>query len=155
MAETGVMGSIREVGRTGLVGAPLLLIAILAMLVVPLPPFLLDIFFTFNIALALIVVMASVYTRRPLDFGTFPTVLLLATLLRLALNIASTRIVLLEGHTGTDAAGHVIEAFGEFVVGGNYAVGLVVFAILVISRPSVNSWWGAITPWVWWCSPFW
>ncbi len=132
MADTTLMMNLREVGRTGMVGAPLLLIAILAMLVVPLPPALLDLFFTFNIALALVVVMASVYTRRPLDFATFPTVLLLATLLRLALNIASTRIVLLEGHTGTDAAGHVIEAFGEFVVGGNYAVGLVVFSILVI-----------------------
>ncbi len=132
MADTTLMMNLREAGRTGLVGAPLLLMAILAMLVVPLPPTLLDIFFTFNIALALIVVMASVYSLKPLDFGTFPTVLLLATLLRLALNIASTRVVLLEGHTGTDAAGHVIEAFGEFVVGGNYAVGLVVFAILVI-----------------------
>ncbi len=132
MAETTLMMNLREAGRTGLVGAPLLLMAILAMLVVPLPPTLLDLFFTFNIALALIVVMASVYSLKPLDFGTFPTVLLLATLLRLALNIASTRVVLLEGHTGTDAAGHVIEAFGEFVVGGNYAVGLVVFAILVI-----------------------
>ncbi|HHH36377.1 MAG TPA: flagellar biosynthesis protein FlhA [Gammaproteobacteria bacterium] len=132
MTDTTMMMNLREAGRSGLLGAPLLLVAILAMLVVPLPPMLLDLFFTFNIALALVVVMASVYTRKPLDFGTFPTVLLLATLLRLALNIASTRVVLLEGHTGTDAAGNVIEAFGEFVVGGNYAVGLVVFAILVI-----------------------
>jgi flagellar biosynthesis protein FlhA len=112
-------------------GAPLLLITLLGMMVLPLPPLLLDAFFTFNIALSLIVILIAVYTRRPLDFSVFPTVLLVATLLRLALNIASTRVVLLEGHTGTDAAGRVIEAFGEFVVGGNYAVGLVVFAILV------------------------
>ena len=105
---------------------------LLAMMVVPLPPLLLDMFFSFNISLALIVMLAVIYAPRPLDFGVFPTVLLLATLFRLALNIASTRIVLLEGHTGTDAAGKVIEAFGEFVIGGNYAVGLVVFAILVI-----------------------
>ena len=132
MAESTAVMSFRDIGRSGLLGAPLLLMAILAMLVVPLPPTLLDIAFTFNIALSMIVVMASVYSRRPLEFGTFPTVLLLATLLRLALNIASTRVVLLEGHTGTGAAGQVIQAFGDFVVGGNYAVGLVVFAILVI-----------------------
>ena len=132
MAESTILMNARDMGRSGLLGAPLLLVAILAMLVVPLPPGLLDIAFTFNIALSMIVVMSSVYARRPLDFGTFPTVLLLATLLRLALNIASTRVVLLEGHTGTGAAGRVIQAFGDFVVGGNYAVGLVVFAILVI-----------------------
>ncbi len=132
MAESTILMNFRDVGRSGLLGAPLLLMAILAMLVVPLPPTLLDIAFTFNIALSMIVVMSSVYSRRPLEFGTFPTVLLLATLLRLALNIASTRVVLLEGHTGTGAAGQVIQAFGDFVVGGNYAVGLVVFAILVI-----------------------
>ena len=113
-------------------GTPLLLIALLTMMVVPLPPLLLDVFFTFNIALALVVILMSVYSARPLDFSVFPTILLVATLLRLALNIASTRVVLLDGHTGTDAAGRVIEAFGEFVIGGNYAVGLVVFAILVI-----------------------
>lgn len=117
--------------RGGL-GAPLLLITMLCMMVVPLPPFALDTLFTFNIALALIVLMATVYAARPLDFAAFPTVLLVATLLRLALNVASTRVVLLEGHGGADAAGRVIEAFGAFVIGGSYAVGLVVFAILVI-----------------------
>ncbi len=117
--------------RRGL-GAPLLLLAVLAMIVLPLPPIALDVLFTFNIALSLLVVMAVVYVSRPLDFAIFPTVLLLATLLRLALNVASTRVVLLHGHEGTSAAGHVIEAFGEFVVGGNYAVGIVVFVILTI-----------------------
>lgn len=123
--------NVKEIGRSGL-GAPLLVITMLAMLVVPLPAILLDLFFTFNIALSLVVLLAVIYVNRPLEFSVFPTVLLLATLLRLALNIASTRVVLLEGHNGTDAAGRVIEAFGEFVVGGNYLVGLVVFAILVI-----------------------
>jgi flagellar biosynthesis protein FlhA len=113
-------------------GAPLVLLAVLAMVIVPLPPLALDALFTFNIALSVVVIMAVVYVARPLDFGVFPTVLLLATLLRLALNVASTRVVLLHGHTGTDAAGHVIESFGEFVIGGNYAVGVVVFAILTI-----------------------
>ncbi len=113
-------------------GAPLLLLAVLAMVVLPLPPLALDVLFTFNIALTLLVLMAVVNVARPLDFGIFPTVLLLATLLRLALNVASTRVVLLHGHEGTAAAGHVIEAFGQFVVGGNYAVGIVVFAILTI-----------------------
>jgi len=113
-------------------GAPILVIMMLAMVVIPLPPMALDMLFTFNIAFALIVLLVSVYTLRPLDFSVFPTILLVATLLRLALNIASTRVVLLEGHTGTAAAGKVIEAFGEFVIGGNYAVGLVVFGILVI-----------------------
>ena len=113
-------------------GTPLLMLVLLAMMVVPLPPFLLDGLFTFNISLALVIALVVVYTPRPIDFGAFPTILLLATLLRLALNIASTRIVLLKGHTGTDAAGQVIEAFGEFVIGGNYAVGLVVFGVLVI-----------------------
>ncbi|MEM7291853.1 MAG: flagellar biosynthesis protein FlhA [Pseudomonadota bacterium] len=113
-------------------GAPILVIAMLAMMVVPLPPIALDVFFTFNIAFSLIILLVVVYVLRPLDFGAFPTILLIATLLRLALNIASTRVVLLEGHTGGAAAGKVIESFGEFVIGGNYAVGLVVFAILVI-----------------------
>ena len=113
-------------------GLPLLLLSMLAMMMVPLPPFLLDIFFTFNIALSVAILLTTVYVKRPLDFGVFPTILLVVTLLRLALNIASTRVVLLNGHTGTSAAGKVIEAFGDFVVGGNYAVGLVVFAILVI-----------------------
>ncbi|HED39922.1 MAG TPA: flagellar biosynthesis protein FlhA [Chromatiales bacterium] len=132
MAEATVLDTARQISRNGLIGAPLLLVSILAMVVVPMPPFLLDLFFTFNIALSLIVILSGVYAKRPLDFAVFPTILLIATLLRLALNIASTRVVLLEGHTGTNAAGDVIEAFGDFVVGGNYAVGLVVFAILVI-----------------------
>jgi len=113
-------------------GAPILLLLMMAMIVVPLPTLLLDILFTFNISLALIVLLVCIYTLRPLDFALFPTVLLITTLLRLALNVASTRIVLLEGHTGTGAAGNVIEAFGNFVIGGNYAVGIVVFMILVI-----------------------
>ena len=111
---------------------PILLLALLAMMVLPLPAVLLDVLFTFNISLSIIVLLASVYSRRPLDFAAFPTVLLAATLLRLALNIASTRVVLLHGHAGPTAAGEVIHAFGSFVIGGNYAVGLVVFAILVI-----------------------
>jgi flagellar biosynthesis protein FlhA len=119
------------VGRLGL-GAPFMLLALLAMLVLPLPPLALDLLFTFNIALSLIVVMVAVYTPRPVDFASFPTILLLATLLRLALNVASTRVILLKGGEGTDAAGQVIEAFGQFVLGGNFAIGLVVFAILVI-----------------------
>ena len=113
-------------------GAPMLVILMLAMIVLPMPAIGLDALFTFNISLAMVVLMATIYSRRPLDFAAFPTVLLVATLLRLGLNIASTRVVLLEGHTGTAAAGQVIESFGAFVIGGNYAVGLVVFAILVI-----------------------
>jgi flagellar biosynthesis protein FlhA len=131
MAETTGQLDLRILSRAGL-GAPLLLVTTLAMMVLPLPPLLLDVLFTFNISLALIVLLVVIYSERPLDFGVFPTVLLVATLLRLALNVASTRVVLLNGHTGTDAAGQVIRAFGDFVVGGNYAVGLVVFAILVI-----------------------
>ena len=112
--------------------APVLVIAILAMMILPLPPFLLDMLFTFNIALSMIVLLISLYTLKPLEFSVFPTVLLMTTLLRLSLNVASTRIVLMEGHTGPDAAGKVIEAFGHFLVGGNYAVGLIVFIILVL-----------------------
>jgi flagellar biosynthesis protein FlhA len=111
---------------------PVLIIMILAMMILPLPPFLLDLLFTFNIALAMIVLLVSLYTREALEFSVFPTVLLVTTLLRLSLNVASTRIVLLHGHTGPGAAGKVIEAFGHFLVGGNYAVGLVVFIILVV-----------------------
>ena len=111
---------------------PLLVFMVLAMMIVPLPPFLLDLLFTFNIALALVVLMVAVYTRKPLEFAAFPTVLLLTTLMRLSLNVASTRAVLMDGHTGPDAAGKVIEAFGHFVIGGNFAVGLIVFAILVV-----------------------
>ena len=124
-------GKIKTLLRTEMI-VPILLLTLLAMLILPIPPFLLDLFFTFNISLALIVLLASVYVERPLDFSVFPTMLLMATLLRLSLNIASTRVVLLEGHQGTASAGQVIEAFGDFVVGGNYAVGFVVFAILVI-----------------------
>jgi len=116
---------------TGMAG-PLLIMLILGMMVLPLPPFLLDLLFTFNIALAMIVLLTAMYTLRPLDFAIFPTLLLLTTLLRLSLNVASTRVVLLNGHTGPDAAGKVIEAFGQFLVGGNFAVGFVVFAILVV-----------------------
>jgi len=123
--------NVRALTLTGL-GTPLLVVAMLAMMILPLPPILLDLFFTFNIALSLVVLLVVVYTTRPLDFDMFPTVLLVATLLRLSLNVASTRVVLLEGHTGTAAAGNVIKSFGEFVVGGNYAVGLVVFAVLTI-----------------------
>ena len=113
-------------------GAPIFLVLLLGMMMVPLPPFMLDLLFTFNITLSLIIILAVFYAKRPLDLGVFPTVLLLVTLLRLSLNIASTRVVLLHGHEGTGAAGKVIEAFGEFVIGGNYTIGLVVFAILVI-----------------------
>ncbi len=123
--------SFRELSRYGL-GTPILVVFMLGMLVIPLPPFLLDISFTFNIALSLVVLLMAIYALRPMDFGVFPTVLLVSTLLRLTLNVASTRVVLMHGHNGPDAAGKVIEAFGEFVVGGNYAVGLVVFSILVI-----------------------
>lgn len=114
------------------VGAPLVLLAIMGMVILPMPAFLLDILFSFNIALSLVIILVSVFTKRPIDFGIFPLVLLIATVLRLALNVASTRVVLLEGHEGGDSAGKVIQAFGEVVIGGNYAVGIVVFAILLI-----------------------
>ena len=113
-------------------GVPIAVLALLGMVTIPLPTFLLDVFFTFNIALSLVVLMVTLYAKRPLDFAVFPTIILLATLFRLSLNIASTRVILLEGHNGGASAGQVIEAFGEFVIGGNYAVGLVVFAILVV-----------------------
>lgn len=112
--------------------APLLVVLVLVMMVLPLPPFVLDLLFTFNIALALLIMLVSLYTAKPLDFAVFPTLLLLSTLMRLSLNVASTRVVLMNGHTGPDAAGKVIEAFGHFLVGGNFAVGLVVFIILVV-----------------------
>ncbi|MGB5305840.1 MAG: flagellar biosynthesis protein FlhA [Gammaproteobacteria bacterium] len=131
MNTTATFGNIQPRMLIGL-GTPLLLVMMLAMMVLPLPPLVLDLVFTFNIALGLIVLLVSVYTVRPLDFAIFPTVLLVATLLRLALNVASTRVIMLDGHEGPGAAGRVIQSFGEFVVGGNYAVGLVVFAILVI-----------------------
>jgi len=113
-------------------GAPVFIVMVLAMMVLPLPPFLLDLFFTFNIAMALMVMMVAAHMIRPLDFAAFPSVLLMTTLLRLSLNVASTRVVLLEGHNGAAAAGKVIESFGHFLIGGNFAVGLIVFAILVV-----------------------
>lgn len=122
---------LKGLGR-GNLGIPLLLVMLLGMMMLPVPPLLLDAFFSFNIALSLVVLLVSVYAMRPLDFAAFPTILLIATLLRLALNVASTRVVLLHGHEGGDAAGKVIEAFGEVVIGGNYAVGIVVFVILMI-----------------------
>jgi flagellar biosynthesis protein FlhA len=123
--------SLRDLLRAG-IGVPAGVLAVLAMLVLPLPPMALDVLFTFNIALSIVIVMAVFYVARPIEFGVFPTVLLLATLLRLALNVASTRVVLLNGHSGAQAAGHVIRSFGEFVIGGNFAVGVVVFIILTI-----------------------
>ncbi len=131
MAQAPWMQQLIGISRGGL-GVPVLLLVILAMVVLPIPAFLLDVFFTFNIALALVVLSVSVYAMRPLDFAVFPTILLVSTLLRLALNVASTRVVLLYGHAGGDAAGKVIESFGEVVIGGNYVVGMVVFMILVI-----------------------
>jgi flagellar biosynthesis protein FlhA len=116
----------------GNVGIPLILVVLLGMIILPIPPFLLDVFFTFNIALSIVVLLVCIYALKPLDFGVFPSILLIATLLRLSLNVASTRVVLLEGHEGGDAAGKVIEAFGEVLIGGNYTVGLVVFLILMI-----------------------
>ena len=117
--------------KSGL-GIPVLVLLIMAMLVVPMPPLLLDIFFTFNIIMGLVIIMIAIGTRKPLDFSVFPTVLLLATMLRLALNVASTRVILSHGHEGTESAGMVIAAFGEFVIAGNYVIGLVVFIILMI-----------------------
>ncbi len=134
MSATGTQAaapSLGELLRTG-IGVPVGVLAVLAMIVLPLPPFALDVLFTFNIALSIVIVMAVFYVARPIEFGVFPTVLLLATLLRLALNVASTRVVLLNGHSGEAAAGHVIKSFGEFVIGGNFAVGVVVFIILTI-----------------------
>ena len=119
-------------GVIAALGAPAAVLMVLSMMVLPLPPFVLDLLFTFNIAMAVMVMMVAAHMVRPLDFAAFPTVLLLTTLMRLSLNVASTRVVLLEGHTGTGAAGKVIEAFGHFLIGGNFAVGLIVFAILVV-----------------------
>ncbi|MGO1503100.1 MAG: flagellar biosynthesis protein FlhA [Marinobacter sp.] len=116
----------------GNLGVPIMLMGLLGMMILPMPAFLLDVFFTFNITLSIVILLVCVYALRPMEFASFPTVLLVATLLRLSLNVASTRIVLLEGHEGGDAAGKVIESFGAVLIGGNYAVGLVVFAILMI-----------------------
>ena len=126
-----ILNNMQKSGRRG-IAAPVLLMAMLAMMILPMPTIALDMFFTLNIGVSLVVLLVCIYASRPLDFVVFPTVLLITTLMRLSVNVASTRVVLLEGHTGTGAAGSVIEAFGEFVIGGNYAVGLVVFAILVI-----------------------
>jgi len=131
MNPRAALSTLGEFARNGL-GVPLLVMVVLAMMVLPLPAFLLDVLFTFNISLSLVILLAVIYVRRALEFAAFPTVLLGATLLRLGLNVASTRIVLIKGHTGAHAAGHVIAAFGQFVVGGNYAVGIVVFTVLVI-----------------------
>ena len=126
-----ILQAIKTIGAMGL-GPPLLIVMLMALLILPLPPFVLDFFFTINIALSLLILLLVVYTKKALEFAAFPTVLLVATLLRLSLNVASTRVVLLRGHEGGAAAGKVIEAFGAFVVGGNFAVGIVVFAILVV-----------------------
>ncbi|MFC3866062.1 flagellar biosynthesis protein FlhA [Alcaligenes aquatilis] len=115
-----------------LLAGPVLILMVMAMMILPLPPFFLDLLFTFNIALAVMILLVAMFTKKPLDFAAFPAVLLFATLLRLALNVASTRVVLMNGHKGPDAAGQVIEAFGHFLVGGSFAVGLIVFVILVI-----------------------
>ena len=126
----GLLGS--DAGILKALTAPLFIVLILAMMVLPLPPFALDLLFTFNIALSLMVMMVAATMKRPLDFAALPSVLLVTTLLRLSLNVASTRVVLMEGHTGPGAAGQVIESFGHFLIGGNFAVGLLVFAILVV-----------------------
>ncbi|KAF1685619.1 flagellar biosynthesis protein FlhA [Pseudoxanthomonas broegbernensis] len=131
VASTPMSRRLVEMARNGL-GAPLVVMALLAMIVVPLAPPVLDALFSFNIAVSLVVLLAVVYVKRPLDFTVFPIILLTTTMLRLALNVASTRVILLNGQNGHEAAGKVIAAFGEFVVGGNYAVGIVVFAILTI-----------------------
>jgi flagellar biosynthesis protein FlhA len=128
----GLFGQINGRIQFAQLGAPILIIMVLAMMVLPLPPFLLDVLFTFNIALSVLILLVAVQVKKTLEFSVFPTVLLVTTLLRLSLNVASTRIVMLQGHTGGDAAGKVIEAFGQFLVGGNYTVGIIVFLILVI-----------------------
>ncbi len=132
MAEANVQTTAPSRPAMSQLAGPVLIVLILAMMVLPLPPFVLDLLFTFNISVSLLVVLMAVYVNKPLDFSLFPTVLLITTLLRLSLNVASTRVVLLYGHTGADAAGKVIEAFGYFLIGGNYAVGIVVFVVLVI-----------------------
>ena len=114
------------------VGTPILVLACLSMITLPMPPFLLDMLFSLNIALSMIVLLVAIYSTKPLDFGSFPSVLLLTTILRLSLNVASTRVILLNGQNGTAAAGKVIESFGNVVMGGNYTVGIIVFAILII-----------------------
>ncbi|MDD2663526.1 MAG: flagellar biosynthesis protein FlhA [Dechloromonas sp.] len=131
VSSLGMQGLLGRMNLTQL-AAPVLILMVLAMMVLPLPAFVLDVFFTFNIAISILVLLVAVNTQKTLDFSVFPTVLLVTTLLRLSLNVASTRIVMLQGHTGPDAAGKVIEAFGHFLVGGNFAVGIIVFLILVV-----------------------
>ncbi|MGN6124031.1 MAG: FHIPEP family type III secretion protein, partial [Sphingomonas oligoaromativorans] len=130
LTDTSSTTEIRKHGRD--VGFALGIVTILSVLFLPIPPFLIDIGLALSIAMSVLILMVALWIQRPLDFSSFPTVLLFATLLRLALNVASTRVVLVNGHTGADAAGHVIEAFGSFLIGGDYAVGLFVFAILMI-----------------------
>jgi len=131
MDRTQFQGAFRSIMQSQ-IAIPLFLLSLLGMMTLPMPVFLLDVFFTFNIAFAIVILLVAVYSLRPLDFAVFPTILLVATLLRLALNVASTRIVLLNGHEGGDAAGKVIESFGSVLIGGNYVVGLIVFLILMI-----------------------
>jgi flagellar biosynthesis protein FlhA len=133
MELTGLLNRFGDL-RGSLQGAalPIGILALIAMMVLPLPALLIDTFFVFNILLSLLILMVAMHAHRPLDFSSFPNLLLIATILRLALNVASTRIILTDGHNGPDAAGHVIKAFGDFVVSGNYAVGIFVFIILVI-----------------------
>ncbi len=131
ITQSNIKSRFMELFHSG-IGAPILLMGMLAMVILPMPAILLDMFFTFNITFSLVILLIVIYARKPLDFALFPTVILIATLLRLSLNVASTRVVLLNGHEGPDAAGQVIKSFGEVVIGGNYAVGLVVFIILVI-----------------------
>jgi len=131
MDASAIRANITGALRNG-VGAPVILVLILSLVIVPMPPMALDLFFTFNIAISLSVLMVVIYSPRPMDFSAFPSVLLITTLFRLGLNIASTRVILLEGQNGTQAAGKVIDAFGDFVIGGNYAVGIIIFSILVI-----------------------
>ncbi|MFA6922535.1 MAG: FHIPEP family type III secretion protein, partial [Gallionella sp.] len=132
MTLESILATLKSSVKLRSLAGPVLIILILAMMVLPLPPILLDVLFTFNIAVAVMVLLISMNTTKALDFLSFPTILLITTLLRLSLNVASTRVVLLQGHTGPDAAGKVIESFGHFLVGGNYAVGIVVFSILVV-----------------------
>jgi len=129
-----LIGRLKHEGaqQARVLAGPILILLVLMMMVLPLAPLVLDLFFTFNISLAVMILLVAMFTRKPLDFAAFPSVLLFATLLRLALNVASARVVLMHGHKGPDAAGQVIEAFGHFLVGGNFAVGLIVFIILVI-----------------------
>ena len=128
---SGIRQDLSNFDFSGL-GIPVLVLLIITMLVLPLPPMLLDVLFTFNIVVGLVIIMIAVNISRPLDFSAFPSILLFATMLRLGLNVASTRVVLVKGHEGSDAAGKVIQAFGDFVIAGNYLVGFIIFGILMI-----------------------